>query len=43
MGYFIDSALQPLNSDLVVFEQHGHNHIARWNVLYQHIVASGKE
>lgn len=39
----IDSALQPLNSDLVVFEQHGDNHIARWSLLCQHIAASGKE
>ena len=39
----IDSALQPLSSDLVVFEQHGENHIARWNLLCQHIAASNKE
>ena len=39
----IDSALQPLNSDLVVFEQYGDNHIARWSVLCQHIAASDKE
>ncbi|WP_318444909.1 S24 family peptidase [Photobacterium leiognathi] len=39
----IDSALTPLNSDTVIFELHGDNHIARWNLLCQHIAASGKE
>lgn len=38
----IDSALQALATDLVLFEYHGESHIARWNVLCQHIAASGK-
>ena len=36
----IDSALQPLNSDTVIFELHGDNHIARWSTLTKHIAAS---
>lgn len=38
----IDSALQPLHNDLVLFEYHGESHIARWSVLCQHIATSGK-
>ena len=39
----IDNSLQPLYTDIVVFEQHGESHIARWSTLCHEVSASAKE